>query len=135
MTRFIRGKPHGNQLRARSFIFRFAAEVSSLGNAIAFGEALRLWLATLVEGIAVVAGDDGLILTGKNDLQSLRVTPRHTMETLREDWDWAKEQANRVSLLGNGVPLFVVARGNRGETSSEIPPAAAIKVAPGTALI
>jgi hypothetical protein len=62
------------------------------GVAILLGEAMPLWLATLVVGLVVVAVGGGLVLKGKNDLQSLEVAPRHTVETLKEDKEWAKEQ-------------------------------------------
>lgn len=62
------------------------------GLAILVGQLLPLWLATLLVGIVVVAIGGALIMKGKNDLQSMSAAPQQTMETLKEDKEWAKEQ-------------------------------------------
>jgi hypothetical protein len=55
---------------------------------------MPLWLATLLIGVVVAAIGGALVIKGKSDLQSLEVAPRHTVETLKEDKEWAKEQTS-----------------------------------------
>jgi hypothetical protein len=64
------------------------------GLAILLGEVMSLWLATLLVGVVVAAIGGALVIKGKNDLQSLEVAPHHTLETLKEDKEWAKEQTS-----------------------------------------
>jgi hypothetical protein len=50
------------------------------------------WLAALVVGI-VVAGIGGfLVLRGREGLQRTDLAPRRTIETLKDDAEWAKER-------------------------------------------
>lgn len=65
------------------------------GLAILLGQALPLWLATLLVGIVVIAVGGALIMKGKSDLQSMSVAPEQTVESLKEDKEWAKEQRTR----------------------------------------
>lgn len=62
------------------------------GIAIALGALIPLWLATLIVGAIVIAVGGALIAKGRSDLQQLDLTPVRTMDTLREDKEWAKEQ-------------------------------------------
>lgn len=62
------------------------------GIAIALGEIIPLWIATLIVGVVVLAVGGGLMIKGRSDLQRVEITPTQTIETLKEDKEWAKEQ-------------------------------------------
>jgi Putative Actinobacterial Holin-X, holin superfamily III len=51
------------------------------------------WLAALIVGVIVAAIGGGLIMVGRNRLASGELAPKRTLETLRDDADWAKERA------------------------------------------
>jgi len=53
---------------------------------------LAAWVAALV--VAIVVGAIGAVLVqrGRTGIEHADFTPRQTMETLREDADWAKER-------------------------------------------
>jgi hypothetical protein len=71
----------------------YAGFIVTLGGlAILLGQAMPLWLATLLVGIVVVAVGGALVMKGKNDLQSMSVAPEQTIETIKEDKEWAKER-------------------------------------------
>lgn len=50
------------------------------------------WLSWLIVAIVVGAGGAFLILRGRQQLQQLDPAPRRTVETLKDDADWAKER-------------------------------------------
>jgi len=50
------------------------------------------WIAALLVGVAVMAIGYGLLKQQLTALQQLDPTPRATIETLRQDKEWAKEQ-------------------------------------------
>ena len=50
------------------------------------------WIAALVVGVVVMAMGYGLLKTQLSELQKLDPKPRATIETLRQDKEWAKEQ-------------------------------------------
>jgi hypothetical protein len=53
---------------------------------------IPLWLSALIVGLAVVGLGYFLIQKGLTALKNLDPTPRQTVETLKEDKEWAKEQ-------------------------------------------
>lgn len=63
---------------------------------IAIGAALALvmdpWLAYGIVGVAVMLIGVVLLLSGRSKLQELSLTPEKTIETLKNDAQWAKEQ-------------------------------------------
>jgi hypothetical protein len=74
-------------------VIAYAGFIVALGAlAILLGEMMPLWLSTLLVGVIVIAAGAGLAVKGRNDLQRVDLTPRQTVETLREDKEWAKEQ-------------------------------------------
>jgi hypothetical protein len=74
-------------------VIAYAGFIVALGAlAILLGEIMPLWLSTLLVGIIVIAVGAGLAMKGRNDLQRVDLTPRQTVETIREDREWAKEQ-------------------------------------------
>jgi hypothetical protein len=74
-------------------VIAYAGFIVALGAlAILLGEIMPLWLSTLLVGIIVIAVGAGLAMKGRNDLQRVDLTPRQTVETIREDKEWAKEQ-------------------------------------------
>jgi hypothetical protein len=50
------------------------------------------WLSALVVGVAVVAIGAILVLRARESLKPANLAPRRTIETLKEDQEWAKEQ-------------------------------------------
>jgi xanthine/uracil permease len=55
-------------------------------------EHMTPWIAALVVGVVVIAIGYGLLKQQLNALQQLDPKPRATIETLRQDKEWAKEQ-------------------------------------------
>jgi hypothetical protein len=53
---------------------------------------LNPWIAALIVGIVLTAVGAVLIGRGLNGLRTLNLAPRRTMETIRDDAEWAKEQ-------------------------------------------
>jgi len=56
-------------------------------------EVLPLWLSAFVVGLVVAAVGYMLIQRGLTSLKQEDLAPRRTIETLRDDAEWAKEQA------------------------------------------
>jgi Putative Actinobacterial Holin-X, holin superfamily III len=50
------------------------------------------WLSALVVGLVVVAIGGVLVLRARESLKPANLAPRRTVETLKEDQEWAKEQ-------------------------------------------
>ena len=50
------------------------------------------WLASLIVGVAVLAISLALISVGKNRLKQVKVVPEKTVETVKENMQWAKQQ-------------------------------------------
>jgi xanthine/uracil permease len=50
------------------------------------------WLSALVVGLVVVAIGTILVLRARESLKPANLAPRRTVETLKEDQEWAKEQ-------------------------------------------
>ena len=53
---------------------------------------LPLWLSALLVGLVVAAAGYFLVRKGLAALKREELAPRHTMETLKEDKEWAKDQ-------------------------------------------
>ena len=54
---------------------------------------MPLWLATLLVGLVTAVAGYALVQRGLAGLKKADLTPHQTVETLREDVRWAKEQA------------------------------------------
>jgi xanthine/uracil permease len=50
------------------------------------------WLAALIVGLVVVAIGAVLVLRARESLKPANLAPQQTVETLKEDAEWAKEQ-------------------------------------------
>jgi hypothetical protein len=59
---------------------------------LALGAFIALWLSALIIGLVVGGIGYSLILRGRKALKRVDLTPRETIETLKEDAEWAKEQ-------------------------------------------
>lgn len=59
---------------------------------IVLGNALPLWLSALVVGLVIAAVGLVLVLKGANTLRQEDPTPRETVETLKEDREWLRDQ-------------------------------------------
>jgi hypothetical protein len=74
-------------------VIAYAGFIVFLGAlAILLAGVMPLWLSTLLVGVIVIAVGAGLVMKGRADLQRAELAPRQTIETLREDKEWAKEQ-------------------------------------------
>lgn len=60
--------------------------------AIALGSLMPYWLSSLIVGLVVVAIGAVLIMSGRSSLTNLSMVPENTVETLKQDARWAKEQ-------------------------------------------
>jgi len=56
----------------------------------------ELWLGALIVAAVLLAVAAILALIGKNRLSQANLKPEQTMETLKEDQQWAKQQINSV---------------------------------------
>lgn len=52
------------------------------------------WLAILIVALVVLAVGGVLVMSGIKTLQQESVAPRRTMDTLKEDQQWMKDQSN-----------------------------------------
>ena len=50
------------------------------------------WIAALFVGVVVLAIGVALVLQGRRGLSELDLAPKRTVETVRDDAEWAKEQ-------------------------------------------
>ena len=53
---------------------------------------LEAWIAALLVGVLVAAIGGFLVQRGRSELQQIDLAPKRTMETLKDDAEWAKEQ-------------------------------------------
>lgn len=60
--------------------------------AIALGSLMPYWLSSLIVGLVVVAIGAVLIISGRSRLTNISLVPQNTVETLKQDARWAKEQ-------------------------------------------
>ena len=61
---------------------------------LALGEALPVWLSALLVGIAVAAVGAVLVRSGLARLKERNPLPEQTIQTLKEDAQWLKNQRN-----------------------------------------
>jgi xanthine/uracil permease len=59
---------------------------------LALGNFIPLWLSALVVGLVVAGIGYMLVQQGMTALKQADLTPRQTVETLKEDAEWAKQQ-------------------------------------------
>ena len=59
---------------------------------IGLGHVIPMWLSALIVGIVVIGIGYALIQRGLSALKRLDPTPQQTIQTLKEDKEWAKEQ-------------------------------------------
>ena len=53
---------------------------------------MPVWAAALIVGLVVMAIAGALVMKGLNSLKNQDMAPRQTIETLKEDAEWAKRQ-------------------------------------------
>jgi hypothetical protein len=61
---------------------------------IALAHAVPWWLSALIVGVVVVGIGGFLVMRGMSDLRHQELAPRQTLDTLKEDATWAKEQTS-----------------------------------------
>lgn len=69
------------------FLALIAAIIVGLGQA-----GVSWWLSALIVGIVVAAIGGALVWTGLQRLKRVSMAPTNTIETLKEDGEWAKQQ-------------------------------------------
>jgi len=53
---------------------------------------MPLWLSALIVGIVVIVIGAIMIMSGRSSLQKMTVVPEQTVESMKENTEWAKEQ-------------------------------------------
>jgi hypothetical protein len=76
----------GGMIAFSGWLALLAAAILGLSNVLA------PWLSALIIGILVVALGAGLLLYGKTRLNADALVPRRTLNSLREDQAWIKDQ-------------------------------------------
>ncbi len=76
----------GGAIAYAGFLAIIAAAILLLGLVIS------PWLSALIVGAVVAIVGLLLVLKGSNDLKKQELAPRQTMETLKEDQEWIKQQ-------------------------------------------
>ncbi len=59
---------------------------------ILLGQVIPYWLSALIFGLVIAAVGLFLVVKGANTLRQEDPTPRETVETLKEDGQWLKNQ-------------------------------------------
>lgn len=62
--------------------------------AIALGAIMPYWLSSLIMGLVVIVIGAILINSGRSSLTNLSIVPEQSVESLKEDARWAKEQVS-----------------------------------------
>jgi tetrahydromethanopterin S-methyltransferase subunit G len=76
----------------------YAGLLAILAGVIALlGLVIPLWLSALLVGLVVAAVGYFLVRKGLDALKREDLAPRQTIETLKEDKEWAKDQTDRTS--------------------------------------
>ena len=78
----------GGAIAYAGFLALLAALVIVLGTV-----GVPWWLSALLVGLIVVGIGAFLIMRGRDALKRADLTPRQTIQTIKEDAEWAKEQA------------------------------------------
>ena len=68
----------------------FLAIVAAL--ILGLGQLLPLWLAALIVGLVVAGVGYAVLQSGLSALKRANIAPQETIETLKEDAEWAKDQ-------------------------------------------
>jgi uncharacterized membrane protein len=53
---------------------------------------MPLWLSALIVGVVVIVIGAIMIMSGRSSLQKMTVVPEQTVESMKENTEWAKEQ-------------------------------------------
>lgn len=65
------------------------------GIILVLGQLVPYWLSALIVGLVISAVGAFLVVKGANTLRQEDPAPRETVETLKEDREWLKNQTNR----------------------------------------
>jgi primosomal replication protein N len=60
--------------------------------AIGMGSVIPLWLSTLIVGIIALVVGFILLQSGRSTISNLTIVPEKTVESIKEDAEWVKEQ-------------------------------------------
>ena len=77
-------------------LIAYAGFLALLGTIVAILAALGLpvWLSALIVSVIVLAVGGFLIYKGLKTLQQEQIAPQRTLDTLREDQEWLKDQSS-----------------------------------------
>ncbi|HXN22929.1 MAG TPA: phage holin family protein [Candidatus Dormibacteraeota bacterium] len=70
----------------------YAVGILLLAIVYALSTALAPWLAALIVGVVVLALSGAFIITGTKKLKEVRAVPEKTIESVKENLQWAKHQ-------------------------------------------
>ena len=62
---------------------------------LALSLVVQPWLAALIVGVVVIGIGVALMLMGRNRLRPQNLQPNRTLDTLRDDKDWARSQLSK----------------------------------------
>jgi tetrahydromethanopterin S-methyltransferase subunit G len=79
----------GGMVAYAGFLALIAAVIIGLGQL-----GVTWWLSALLVGLVVAAIGAYLVFQGINDLKNANLAPQKTIETLKEDQQWAKQQTS-----------------------------------------
>lgn len=68
-----------------------------LGVTYLLNKSLEMWLAAGIVGVVLLVIGIIAALVGKNQLSAASLTPKKTIESLKEDQEWASRQINSVT--------------------------------------
>lgn len=83
----------GSLLGAAAVAGLFASACFITACIAALAIVLPLWLAALIMGVILAAGAGGAFLLGRLALQDVDPIPQQTLETLKDNIDWARSRA------------------------------------------
>ena len=77
-------------------LIAYAGFLALLGTIVAILAALGLpvWLSALIVSVIVLAVGGFLVYSGLKTLQQEQIAPQRTLDTLREDQEWLKDQSS-----------------------------------------
>lgn len=87
----VKAKSSGALLGAGAVIALYAGAFLLLGFVYALALVLPVWTSALIVGAALAAVGAGMLSAGINRLKQIHPTPERTVETIKENVEWAKQ--------------------------------------------
>lgn len=86
-------KKAGRWLGAAALLGLLAACCVTTACVAALAMVLPLWLAALIMGVILAGGAGGAFLLGRLALEEVDPVPQQTLETMKDNMDWARDRA------------------------------------------